>query len=252
MWGFTRTLHALAREDLGLVPLVLGACGLLYVLTLAADLGGVGGGSLLGLLSPSPWSLLRFGAGGALPTFGLERFWTVLSAGWLHGGVLHIVFNMMAVRDLVPLTAHLYGPGRTAIIYVLSSAAGFVVSSAVAYYLPFLPWPLRGAQLTVGASGAVFGLVGAIFHYGRRGGSRLLRVHARGWALGGLLFGVLVPFIDNWAHLGGLAGGWALGRLLDPLRPERGDHVAAGLGLLVLCAVAVAVSLLVPLPLRRG
>src|SRR5213592_2285300 len=75
---------------------------------------------LLSMLSPSIQSLFLFGASGAVPVFRFGRWWTVLSAAWLHGGVLHIAFNMMWVRDLAPPTARFYGPGRTVIIYTVS------------------------------------------------------------------------------------------------------------------------------------
>ena len=55
--------------------------------------------------------LFRFGASGAIPVFRFDRWWTIFSAGWLHGGLLHIFFNMLWVRQLAPETAELYGAG---------------------------------------------------------------------------------------------------------------------------------------------
>ena len=57
-----------------------------------------------------------------------------------------------------------------------------------------------------------------------------------------LLFGFLVPGIDNWAHLGGLGGGWLAARWLDPLRPERGDHLIAAVACLLLSLASVVAS----------
>ena len=57
--------------------------------------------------------------------FGYGRWWTVLSASWLHGGALHILFNMLWVRQLGPATAEIYGPGRMIIIYTIAGAVGF-------------------------------------------------------------------------------------------------------------------------------
>ena len=93
-----------------------------------------------------------------MPVFKFDRWWTVLSAAWLHGGILHIAFNMMWVRSLGPATIHLYGGGRTIIIYTLSAVSGFVASSFVGAFLPFLPSFLRGAGFTVGAS-----VIGQVF-----------------------------------------------------------------------------------------
>ena len=72
--------------DLGFVPLVLWACGGLYLATLAADLEGHRDGADLSLGSPSIASLFLFGASGPVPVFRFGRWWTILSAAWLHGG----------------------------------------------------------------------------------------------------------------------------------------------------------------------
>ncbi|HXB57080.1 MAG TPA: rhomboid family intramembrane serine protease [Vicinamibacteria bacterium] len=243
LWGFTTLLRRLGT-DLGFVPMVLWGCGALYIATLAADPEGIRMQGLLALVSPSAESLLRFGASGAIPVFRRGRWWTVLSAGWLHGGILHIGFNMMWVRDLAPAIAHLYGPARTVIIYTASGATGFLASSLAGRYLFFMPRFLRGAGLTIGASASIFGLIGALLYYGRRGGSALISQQAKSWALTGLAFGFLMPGIDNWAHLGGLAGGYLTARWLDPLLPERGDHTTLALVCLLVSAASIVVSIL--------
>jgi rhomboid protease GluP len=242
LWGFSALLRSWG-VDLGFVPLVLWACGALFIATLVADPEGIRMQGLFGMLSPSVESLLRFGASGAFPVFARGRWWTVLSAAWLHGGILHIVFNMMWVRDLAPAVAHLYGPARTVIIYTVSAITGFLSSSLAGRFLFFLPAFLRGAGLTIGASAPIFGLLGALLYYGRRGGSAQIGQQARSWALAGLAFGFLMPGIDNWAHLGGLAGGYVAARWLDPLLPERGDHTALALLCLVLTAASVLASI---------
>jgi rhomboid protease GluP len=247
MFGLTPLLRALG-QDMGFVTIVLWACGAVYIATLAIDPSGVGTGGLLSFLTPSGEAVFRFGAAGALPVFRFGRWWTVLSAGWLHGGVLHIFFNMMALRTLGPLTVHLYGTPRTIIIYTVASVAGFLASSAVGYYMPHFPLIHGGVGMTLGASASLFGLIGALLYYGRRGGSRALREAAIRWALGGLAFGFFVPGIDNWAHLGGLTGGYLASRWLDPLLPEQGDHVAMAMACLVLSAAAIVASLVVGLP----
>ena len=65
---------------------------------------------------------------------------------------------------------------------------------------------------------------------------------AKSLALTMLLFGFVMPGIDNWAHLGGLAGGWLTAKVLDPLKPERGDHVLAALFCLLLSLLSVGFS----------
>src|SRR6185436_14042372 len=94
-------------------------------------------GGLFSFGGPSQEALLRFGATGVYPTWGLGRWWTLLSAGWLHGGVMHIAFCLYWVRFLVPETAELYGIGRTVILYTWSSAFAFALSSVVPMF-PFI------------------------------------------------------------------------------------------------------------------
>ena len=242
MWGLAHFLRH-AGDDMGFASLVMWACGALYLASLAADFSGVSSGGLVSFLSPSVPSLFLFGASGAVPVFGYHRWWTVLSAAWLHAGVLHILFNMLWVRDLAPPVARLYGPGRTVIVYTVSAITGFTASSLMGA-VPFLPRLLGGAGFTVGASAPIFGLIGALLHYGRRGGSSLIGQQAKGLALTMLLFGFVMPGVDNWAHLGGLAGGYVTARILDPLKPERGDHViVAGICLLLsLASVLLSVA----------
>jgi rhomboid protease GluP len=247
MWGLASLLRGGRVEEL-FVPLVMWGCGALYLASLAIDPSGIEMGGLLGLLSPSGPAVARLGASGSLPVFGLDRWWTVLSAGWLHGGVLHIVFNMMAVRNLGPLMVNLHGFARTVIIYTVAGAAGFLASTMAAAYFTFLPGFLQGGRLTLGASAAIFGMMGALLHYSRRGGSRHLGETVRGWILGGLAFGFFMPGIDNWAHLGGLAGGWLASAWLDPLKPERGDHMIGAAVCLLASVAAVVASIVVPIP----
>ncbi len=216
MWGFAPVLRQLGA-DLGFVPLVVGASSVLYVLSLLASGRGLqimGGG--FNILAPSAPALIVFGASGGYPVFTLGSWWTVLSATWLHGSLLHIVFNMMWVRDIGPSTADVVGPGRTIIIYVISGVCGFVLSSVAGAYLPPLPL-LRGAQLTVGASASIFGLLGALVHYGRKSGSSLIHGQAKQWALILFVYGLIMPNVDNFAHAGGFIGGYVTSAFFNPL-----------------------------------
>jgi membrane associated rhomboid family serine protease len=241
MWGLTSVFRRLGR-DAGFVQAVIGGTVLLYALTLAADPEHIGMSGFFSILSPSPQSLLRFGASGALPVFGLGRWWTVLSAGWLHAGLLHILMNVLWVRQLAPDTAELYGPGRMVILYTAGSVCGFLASSAAGAFLPFL----GGGLFTVGASAPIFGLLGGLVCYGRRAGSRAVSSQAWSWAAMLFVFGFFFRGIDNWAHAGGFAGGYLAGYWLDPRLPERGDHVMLAVACLVLTALSIVASLVVP------
>ena len=247
LWGFAPVLRSLGG-DMGFVPFVIGTCAVLYVLTLVASQGNIGMGGLFSLFSPSQTALFLFGASGAIPVFRLDRWWTVLSAGWLHGGALHILFNMMWVRQLAPATADLYGPGRMVIIYTAAGVAGFALSSFAGAYLPNLFF-LRGGQFTVGASASIFGLLGALVYYGRRGGSRLVGSEAMSYALMLGIFGFIMPGVDNYAHAGGFGGGWLAARVLDPLKPERIDHIAIALVCLALSVLSIVASIITGLRL---
>ena len=242
LWGYAPLLRSLGR-DMGFVPFVIGACAVLYVFTLIASQGNIGMGGLFSLLSPSRESLFLFGASGAVPVFLADRWWTLLSASWLHGSALHILFNMMWVRQLAPATAELYGPGRMIIIYTVAGVAGFALSSFAGAYLPNLLF-LRGGQFTVGASASIFGLLGALVYYGHRSGSSMVRSQALSYALMLGFFGFVMPGIDNYAHAGGFGGGYLAARFLDPLKPERIDHIAIALACLAASILAIVASVL--------
>ena len=249
LWGFAPLLSRLGR-DIGFTQLVMGGCGILYFLCVVIDPQGLNTGGVLNFLSPSVKSLFLFGASGAVPVFRYGRWWTVLSAGWLHAGLLHIFFNMMWVRQLAPATSEMYGASRMVIIYTVAGVAGFTASTVMGGMF-VLPAFLVGAGFTVGASAPIFGLLGALIHYGKRGGSSLIGDQAKSWAVMLFIFGFIMPGVDNWAHLGGFAGGYATARFLDPLRPERLDHLIAALVCLAVTGIAIVFSVVLGLALFR-
>jgi len=239
MWGFAPILRQLGN-DLGFVPFVIGASVVLYLLSLAASGSSIGFRGL-DILSPSTSALVRFGASGAIPVFAYGGWWTVLSATWLHGSLLHILFNMMWVRDLGPQAAAIVGPARTIIIYVVSGACGFLLSSAMGYYAFDIPF-LSGARLTVGASASIFGLLGAMVHYGRVSGSSYIHAEAMRYAVILFVFGLVMRGVDNYAHAGGFIGGYAVSMFFNPLTKERGDHMLIAVACLVASLLAVGTS----------
>jgi membrane associated rhomboid family serine protease len=247
LWGFAPALRRLGH-DLGFVPFVIGCCGVLYVLTWILS-GATLGGGLLDLLPVGQNTLILFGASGYLPIFALGRWWTVLSAGWLHASLLHIGFNMLWIRQLAPPVGELYGPGRMVIIYTIAGVTGFALTSVAGPVLGFLPI-LQGAPITVGASAPIFGLLGALVHYGRRTGSSAVGSQAIYYAVTLFIFGFIVSGVDNYAHAGGFVGGYLASRLLDPLKPERIDHMVIALGCLVLSMLSIIVSVLHGLTLQ--
>ena len=204
-----------------------------------------GGG--LNILLPSLPAIILLGASGGAPVFIYGRWWTVISANWLHGSLLHIVFNMMWVRDLAPVVADVYGPGRMVIIYTAAGICGFLLSS-FAIFLPRLPLLAVGGY-SLGASAAVFGLLGALVYYGRRTGSSLIRGEAVRYAVILGVMGLIIPGVDNFAHAGGFFGGYLTGRLLDPLKPERVDHIVVAVICLAAVVLSIVASVITGLPL---
>jgi rhomboid protease GluP len=251
LWGFGPVLRRFGN-DMGFVSLVIYGCGVLYTATLLVSLllgENIMGGSIFSMLGPGPGALYLFGESGGVPVFREGHWWTVLSAGWLHAGALHILFNIMWIRQLGPAVADMYGAARMIIIYTIAGAAGFLLSSFAGAYLPPLPF-LRGAQFTIGASAPIFGLLGALVHYGRRGGSSHVTSEAFRYAVILFVFGLIMPGggVDNFAHAGGFAGGYLAAMWLDPLKRERMDHfigAAVCLAATVLSIVASILSVLI-------
>jgi rhomboid protease GluP len=234
MWGFAPLLRQLGR-DLGFVPLVIGSCATLYALTLLMpgmmlNAGGVN------FLVPSLQALAIFGAAGATPVFGQHYWWTLLTASWLHGSFLHILFNMMWVRDLGPVAADILGPARTVILYTISGACGFLFSS-------IMHDPLA-LHFTVGASASIFGLLGALVHYGRKSGSSLIHGQALNYAIILFVMGFVISGVDNYAHAGGFAGGYATSAFFNPLTRERGDHMLIAFICLIATLASIVFSVL--------
>jgi rhomboid protease GluP len=252
LWGYAPLLRQLGN-DFGFAPVVIAGSSIMYVLTLLFS-GNAIFSRGLSFLSPSFRVLELFGMSGAIPVFVFGRWWTLLAASWLHGNLLHILFNMMWVRDLAPVMVDFYGPSRTVIIYTLSGASGFLLSSLAGYVLGGLPIPfLNGAQYTVGASAAVFGLLGAMVHYGRRGGgSSFVYSTAMRYAVIMFIFGFIMPGVDNYAHAGGFLGGYLSSEFLKPNTRETGNHMLAALACIVATALTLgyAVLQLVPFLLR--
>lgn len=250
LWGFGPLLRRLGA-DLGFVPLVMGASSAIYLVMLISSGTDIRMDGMMSIMAPSTSVLFLFGASGAVPVFGFGRWWTVLSAGWLHSGLLHILFNMLWVRQLGPATADVIGPARTVIVYTVAGVAGFLLSSIAGTVMGNTPiFFLRGAGFTVGASAPIFGLLGALVHYGRTGSS-LMKQQAMGYAVTLFVFGLIMPGVDNYAHAGGFAGGYLTSAFFNPMTRERGDHLVVAVICLVATFAAIAVSIISGLALFR-
>lgn len=232
-WRRLAVFRLLADPAL-MVKTVIGVNIGFFVLSLLMDLPTAGlTANPLRLLSPSDRSLFVLGATGAIPIDGYQRWWTLVSAGYLHGGLLHIFFNMAALRQLSAVVIREFGIRRMFAIYTLGGVAGFGVSY------------LAGVGLTIGASAGVCGLVGAILFFGKsRGGAygTALYKQVGMWMVIMFVFGFLVPGINNWGHAGGIAAGALLGYLLGYNERKRETAFARTLASLCLAATAVILA----------
>jgi rhomboid protease GluP len=151
-------------------------------------------------------TLLLFGA--KAPEYILAgQWWRLITAGFLHGGILHILMNSWVIFDLGATVEEVYGTSKYLVLYFVSTIGGFLASM---WWSP---------ALSVGASAALFGLIGAMIAAGMRSSTPLaaaMRAHYTQWAIWGVAIGLLPGFrTDNAAHLGGLAAGFVLGYIAE-------------------------------------
>jgi rhomboid protease GluP len=185
--------------------------GLMFAVTLVSSLQAGAGFSLTGGLDGR--ILERLGALNPSAISAANQSFRLVTAMFLHGSILHIGFNMWVLWDVGPVIEEVYGSARYLFIYTFTGIAGFVLSA----------W--RGGY-SVGASGAILGLVGVMLAITtKRGGAAMQAQRNR------LIVWIVIIFaqgllpglnVDNWAHFGGLAAGFALGRIFADRRPERG------------------------------
>jgi len=132
----------------------------------------------------------------------IGQWWRLITAGFLHGGILHILMNSWALFDLGAQVEEIYGTARMIVFYLVATVLGFYLSA------------LWSAGISVGASAGICGLIGAMIAFGVRHRAHPMGAAIRGaymrWAIYILAMGLLPLHIDNAAHIGGLAGGFAV------------------------------------------
>ena len=232
LFGWATVLRRAMGGRLDLFSLIVATCVTLYALALLLQPEAIlQGGGLLSIFSPGGRALYQLGMTGGLAWD--QGWWlTLLTAIYLHGSLLHILFNMMWIRNLGPEVASCFGAGRAFLIFNLAGAGGFLASN-VASGVP-----------TIGASGSIFGLLAALIVYGRRRGS--VEITRQLWQYAIILgvFGFIMPGINNWAHGGGFATGWLVAQAvnLDDDRQDGSWVLLSSLGLIVLTLVGVGYS----------
>ena len=228
--SLTFSLAAISRSLSKIMPVtapvtyfILSVCCVIYgislLLTIHSGLPTTPqGGSILGKLfaigSVASPVLERLGA--SLPLFQPAHFpsdgsqpWRLVTACFLHANLLHIVFNMWVLVDLAPAIEELYGPTRFFFLYTACGIGGYLLSGFLGHF-------------SIGASGAIVGLIGALLAVTyRRGGAGMqqLRSQVYRWIIYLVLWGFFFPGIDNMAHLGGGITGFLLAKFMMDRAP---------------------------------
>src|ERR1022692_708736 len=180
------------------------------------------------------------------------EWWRLLTNVFVHGGIIHIAFNMWCLWNLGALCESLYGRWTYAAIYIL---CGLGASLASVAWHPGTP--------SVGASGAIFGLAGALIAAFKLGEFSVPRAALSGtlrslgaFVVYNLVFGFALPGIDNTAHIGGLITGLIVGALIALIAPHSDPplrRVAVFLAVIVaLAGVAIGSAHYRGFPLRLG
>jgi len=222
---------------------MLGICCVMYalefIITMKVGGGNAGGGLMnLGGILGEVGDML----GASLPLFAvpgdLTQPWRLVTAIFLHGSLIHIGFNMWVLMDIGPMVEELYGSAKYLFIFVVTGVAGYLVS---AYF----------ERHSVGASGSLLGLIGVLLAAttGRKStAAQALRSALIRWLIYIAVLGYLTRGVtDNFAHAGGLAAGYLLGRLMPDRTPaDLGERrVAELLGWAAGLAIAVSFGFMV-------
>jgi rhomboid protease GluP len=204
----------------------------LFLATALYSMGAGNGGDFWGI---DVVTLVKFGA--KYNVLARGEWWRLVTAGFLHGGLLHILMNSWVLFDLGPQVEEIYGTSRMLVIYFVSNVVGFYLS---AVWSPAIP--------SVGASAALMGLIGAMIALGVRHqnplGSSIRQTYIR-WAIYIILFGLLPGLhVDNAAHIGGLAAGFGTAYLAGLPRLEGSWTEKLWRGASWVCILLTAVSFL--------
>lgn len=238
-------------QQFGMAKLLSGLCLLLFLATLVWDIEGIRNQGL-SFLSPSVPSVFLFGASGSYPVFSIGRWWTPLSATFLHGGLLHIGFNLYWLNVFFPNGESIFGTSRTVIGFIFGSIFGFFLTSLMGMLIGpviiFKGFTIAvGANITVGASAGIFSLLGMFVATGGSFGRMMQR-----YAIIFVLFGLVFSGTDNVAHIGGFIGGYLIAQAFQ--RVPRNDRLEGMLSMLciVLSIASVIASVVLNLPIAQN
>lgn len=202
-----------------------GICGAVFI-------GMVASGA--SLTDPAGQDLIRWGANYAPWTMGGE-WWRLVTSVFVHIGIIHIALNMWCLWSLGQMAEPMYGRGTFAVIYLVCGVAGSLASALV-----------HPQGLSAGASGAIFGIAGALIASFKLGEFAMPRAAVQAslksvvtFAGYNLLFGMVSGRVDNAAHVGGLVMGLLLGAMMAKLAPDKEN---VGTRVLVLGVVVLVMA----------
>ncbi len=224
LFGYAPAIQRWFGRRLDLVAFIVTSCVVLYVAALALQPGEIFRlHGFFSILSPGSRALYQLGMTGGL-AWRQGWWWTLLTAIYLHGGLLHIFFNLMWIRNLGPAVTEVYGPARAFVVFSIAGAVGFLLSN------------LASGAPSIGASGSIFGLLAALIVYGRRRGSTTMTAQLWQWAVVMFLMGFALTGVNNWAHAGGFAGGWVSAEAMR-FDDEKRESLAVQITALALLAI---------------
>ena len=202
----------------------------------------------------NPAVLIRFGAKVNSLIEGQHEWWRFVTPIFLHGGIAHILMNMYGLWVIGPYVERLYGSAKFVVFWVVTGVAGVVAS-----YLSVQPGIHNAGPIgrflfksqdavSVGASGALFGLIGVLFVFGIKFRHELPEGFKRAFGTGmlptillNIFIGYMIPVIDNAAHMGGLVSGALLALVVGYKRPGERTGVAVFWHVLQVLALALVV-----------
>jgi rhomboid protease GluP len=179
-------------------------------------------------------TMYRLGASFPPAIFYGHEWFRLITASFLHGGLIHIGFNMLVLVDIGPMVEEVYGSARYLFLYLATGAAGYIVSA----------W---AGNFSVGASASLLGIIGLLIAITtKRGGTQMKELRSRliSWVVTIFALGFLARGLrtDNWAHFGGFVAGFLLGRVFADRLPEPGPERTKAYALGWVAGIVLVVS----------
>ena len=205
--------------------IIMGICILCFLITI------VFGG--LGSLADVPTNILALLGANNINFLKSGEIWRLLSYMFLHGSLIHLLVNMYSLYLIGTQIENYYGKTKYIIIYIISGICGGLLSAV----------GIGANAISVGASGAIFGLLGALAYFGyhyRLYLGNVLKTQIIPVIAINLLIGVMLTGIDNFCHIGGLVGGiFASMALGVEGKTKKTDHINGVICLLLFVAFCI-------------